>query len=67
MVGRRVTAVGALDADVEIDHRHLLLDETGSGRIASSAAAPPSPYAPVPGEQDDELDLILERRRAVGD
>jgi len=52
--------------DVEIDHRHLLLDETGSGRIASSAGAPPSPYLPAAGE-DDELDHILERRRAVGD
>jgi hypothetical protein len=52
--------------DVEIDHRHLLLDETGSGRIASSAGAPSSPYLPA-ADQDDELDHILERRRAVGD
>jgi hypothetical protein len=52
--------------DPEIDHRHLLLDETGSGRIASSTGAPPSPYPPAP-EEDDELDHILERRRAVGD
>jgi hypothetical protein len=52
--------------DVEIDHRHLLLDETGSGRIASSTDAPPSPYRAA-GEEDDELDHILERRRAVGD
>jgi len=52
--------------DVEIDHRHLLLDETGSGRIASSTGAPPSPYRSAT-EEDDELDHILERRRAVGD
>ncbi|HEX7107567.1 MAG TPA: hypothetical protein VF218_16495 [Acidothermaceae bacterium] len=49
----------------EIDHRHLL-DDTGSARIASSAGAPPSPYLPA-SDDDDELDLILERRRAVGD
>ena len=66
-----LTRPGAWSAeqDVEIDHRHLLLDETGSGRIASSAGAPRSPYAAsnVVADEDDELDLILERRRAVGD
>jgi hypothetical protein len=56
--------------DTQIDHRHLLLDETGSGRISASAGAPRAPGVPgVPGSEleDDELDLILQRRRAVGD
>lgn len=69
--GAWTEAAGAADGDVEIDHRHLLLDETGSGRIASSAGAPPSPYAAAhvatAADEDDELDHILERRRAVGD
>lgn len=64
-------SAAATDGEVEIDHRHLLLDETGSGRIASSAGAPPSPYAASrvapAADEDDELDHILERRRAVGD
>lgn len=57
------------DHEVAIDHRHLLLDETGSGRIASSAGAPRTPYTTPrpPADEDDELDHILERRRAVGD
>lgn len=54
--------------EAEIDHRHLLLDETGSGRISASAGAPPRGHHPPSAEvEDDELDLILERRRAVGD
>ena len=54
--------------EAEIDHRHLLLDETGSGRISASAGAPPHGHrAPSAEVEDDELDLILERRRAVGD
>lgn len=67
--GAWTDAASAGDEDVEIDHRHLLLDETGSARIASSAGAPSSPYRPARGraDEDDELDLILERRRAVGD
>ncbi|MGH8888287.1 MAG: hypothetical protein ACRDV3_00830 [Acidothermaceae bacterium] len=50
----------------EIDHRHLLLDETGS---ASSARVPASAVydGAVYDQDDDELDLILQRRRAVGD
>jgi hypothetical protein len=47
-----------------IDHRHLLLDETGSGRIAASPAV--SARAAAAEVEDDELDVIL-RRRAVGD
>ena len=68
-----LTRPGAWSSEQEeVDHRHLLLDETGSGRIASSAGAPPAPYAAPPSAgtvaaDDDELDLILERRRAVGD
>ncbi len=43
----------------------LVLDESGSGRIASS----PNVAAGAGGAdvEDDELDLILNRRRAVGD
>jgi len=51
----------------EIDHRHLLLDETGSGRISASAGAPAARDSAVYDQDDDELDLILQRRRAVGD
>jgi len=32
-------------SDGEIDHRHLLLDDTGSGRIAASPGAPAAPEA----------------------
>jgi hypothetical protein len=55
--------------DGEIDHRHLLLDETGSGRISASSGAPRAAGASRAGAdvEDDELDLILQRRRAVGD
>ncbi len=61
------------DQDVEIDHRHLLLDETGSARISASPGAGVSSSGSSGSssgtsvEFDDELDLILERRRAVGD
>ena len=63
------------EQDVEIDHRHLLLDETGSGRISASPGAPASGARYASGSasssasdiDDDELDVILERRRAVGD
>lgn len=54
-------------ADEQIDHRHLLLDETGSGRIAASAGAPPVRNGGLYDQDEDELDLILQRRRAVGD
>jgi hypothetical protein len=49
--------------DSQVDVRHLLLDETGSGTIAASSRA----GSHVIDLEDDELDLILERRRAVGD
>ena len=69
--GAWTDASSPTNGEVEIDHRHLLLDETGSGRIASSAGAPASPYAASraasAADEDDELDHILERRRAVGD
>jgi hypothetical protein len=54
------------DRDGEIDHRHLLLDESGSARISASAGAPQQ-SASVAQVEDDELDVILQRRRAVGD
>lgn len=50
--------------DSQVDVRHLLLDETGSGTIAASSGAARSHVVDL---EDDELDLILERRRAVGD
>jgi hypothetical protein len=54
--------------DSQVDVRHLLLDETGSGTISASAgAAGASRSRAVVDVQDDELDIILERRRAVGD
>jgi hypothetical protein len=53
--------------DEQVDHRHLLLDETGSGRIAASAGAPPVRNGGLYDQDEDELDLILQRRRAVGD
>jgi hypothetical protein len=56
--------------DGEVDVRHLLLDETGSGTIAASegamSAERPRVRPPVTAE-DEELDLILNRRRAVND
>lgn len=55
------------EADQPIDHRHLLLDDTGSGRIAASAGAPAVSRGALYDQDDDELDLILQRRRAVGD
>jgi len=61
------TADNQSDADQPIDHRHLLLDETGSGRIAASAGAPPVRNGGLYDQDEDELDLILQRRRAVGD
>jgi hypothetical protein len=51
--------------DQQVDVRHLLLDETGSGTISASSGAPRS--RPVVDVEDDELDVILARRRAVGD
>jgi len=40
--------------DAQVDVRHLLLDES------------PTAYGRATGEPDDELDVILERRRVVG-
>ena len=51
--------------DPQVDVRHLLLDETGSGTVSASSGAPRS--RPVVEVEDDELDVILARRRAVGD
>lgn len=59
-------AAVAAGVDTGVDVRHLLLDETGSGRIAASPGAP-RPQARSIEIDDDELDVILERRRAVGD
>jgi hypothetical protein len=54
--------------DSQVDVRHLLLDETGSGTISASAGAAGMPRSrAVVDAQEDELDVILERRRAVGD
>ena len=51
--------------DPQVDVRHLLLDETGSGTISASSGAPRS--RPAVEVEDDELDVILARRRAVND
>jgi hypothetical protein len=59
------TSADRYEPDGEIDHRHLLLDDTGSGRICASAGAPRGRSGV--DVEDDELDLILQRRRAVGD
>ena len=70
----------AYEPDGEIDHRYLLLDDTGSGRIAASAGVGGTAGSdagantgtgarrvrPVIEFEEDELDVIL-RRRAVGD
>jgi hypothetical protein len=58
--------------DGDIDVRHLLLDETGSGTMsASEGAASVSASAerarPAITFEDEELDQILSRRRAVND
>ncbi len=59
-------------SEEQVDVRHLLLDETGSGTISASDGAASSrsgrvPVRPVATAEDEELDLILNRRRAVGD
>src|SRR5450755_1421818 len=51
--------------DTQVDVRHLLLDETGSGTISSSASGTANRVSVEAA--DDELDAIIERRRAVGD
>jgi hypothetical protein len=54
--------------DGEVDVRHLLLDETGSGTVSASDGAASRRYVPPPmTAEDEELDLILNRRRAVND
>lgn len=54
--------------DGEVDVRHLLLDETGSGTVSASDGAASRRYVPPPmTAEDEELDLILTRRRAVND
>jgi len=70
----------AYEPDGEIDHRYLLLDDTGSGRIAASAGVGGTAGSDAGANtgtgarrvrrviefEEDELDVIL-RRRAVGD
>jgi hypothetical protein len=51
--------------DTQVDVRHLLLDETGSATISASAGGTATRV--VVEARDDELDAIIERRRAVGD
>ena len=51
--------------DTQVDVRHLLLDETGSGTISASAGGTANRVSVEAA--DDELDAIIERRRAVGD
>jgi hypothetical protein len=54
--------------DGEVDVRHLLLDETGSGTISASSGATSAERGRPPlTAEDEELDLILNRRRAVND
>jgi hypothetical protein len=54
--------------DGEVDVRHLLLDETGSGTVSASDGAVSRGYTrPAMTAEDEELDLILNRRRAVND